>query len=779
MLESPKNLEKMGDFRNVYGDRSKKQVRLFLNSWVGISLSARKHLPVSALRYPDGRQGPILKAEDTESLRSVNAPSSWDRSVPVDAESPSTLSSHVVGRPSMSSIAFHNGWLGFFRLLTTTLVGGWLGSPMSWSPDSLWLSYSTSPGSEKEDRQAGWLFDTSAKSLNLPERARTGEQNGRTERLPYRVWATYRDAESSVLIEESVWPLSAPAWGPHGRSIAFGRFVPESPEPQQTDPRGRLEVVIQQAPGRKRTVLTIPDYELDPISIAEFPHAMASWSPDGQFLAFPKPGKIPTILVFRVESRKLLQTISQAERPSWSPDGSRLAFIHHDAPEESYLQAFERRGEDLVMARPPINVARTRSAPCWNGDGRSILVVVERPTAGRSELDLTRVFLESGDILRVLPLSVPEPVPSIATFRGVAIDYQREDERCFFAVDSEGRDTEVVWTVPRERSTVKRFHPIDHSLRVGSLAISPDGRSLAMRFGRPSRLTMPAIQDIHDATSDQISLVIPDEAARMAWLAVLNRTARALLVSTLPPALAEGGMARRPTLLPLPGEFPAEHPLLNRLARIGRIGSAACDRPHVQTSTESDAKDLRLGATPEDRLFFNYLRGDYAAASLDFASVEPRVNTPEERLSLLSLHAQILYSRGDTWRAQAMADYLVSAEGRPIYRVDDTPMGPVLTKETAPGQSWARYLSARVNTKARVTRSTVPSATATDRPPDRLPNPFAPFDPLEGKPMRGEIDPFAPGAPEVVPELIRRLVVPPEDRPQQPPIDSRRRRGGE
>jgi Tol biopolymer transport system component len=681
----------------------------------------------------------------------------------------------------MSSIVFQNGLLGLFRLLTTTIVAGWVGSPMSWSPDSQWLSYTVAPGFERDDREPDWLFDTSRQGIKPPDPSRPGESRGPSGPMTYRIWATHRDGESSVLIEESAWPLSAPAWSPQGRSIAFGRFVPASIEPHQVDPRGRLEVVIQDSLGRKQTFLAVPDFELDPKAREEFPHAIASWSQDGQFLAFPKPGRSPSILIFKIESRKLLQTIDRAGRPAWSPDGSRLAFIRYDAPDENNLQLLERRGHNLVPARPNIDVGRVKSAPYWTGDGgRSLFVVVEKPGGRPSELDLTRVFVESGDSLRVLPLAVAELLPRVASIRGVAIDCQREEERCFFAVDFDGRDTEVVWSVPIERKTVKRFHPVDNSLRVGSLAISPDGHFLALRFGTPGRLTPPAIQDVHDATTDKISPVIPDEAARGAWLAVLSRTARTLLVDSLPPASAEGGVARRPTLLPLPGEIPAQHPLLFRLARLGRIGSAVCDQSG-RRNVDDDEPDVRPATTPEDRLFFDYLRGDFAAAATDINAVEPRVAAPPQRLSLLSLQAQILYSKGNPLRARAIADYLISAEGGPIRRVEETPAGIVMTTEPDSGQIWARYLSARISANPGTAPS--PSASPAELPPDHLPHPFAPVDPLEIERERGAgAAPFAPFAPEIVPEPIRRLDVqrlPAGDRPppQPQPIDPRRRRG--
>ena len=316
-------------------------------------------------------------------------------------------------------------------------------------------------------------------------------------------------------------------------------------------------------------------------------------------------------------------------------------------------------------------------------------------------------------------------MPRVAPIRGVAIDYQREEERCFFAVDFEGRDTEVVWSVPRDRITVKRFHPIDGSLRIGSLAVSPDGRSLALRFGPPSRLTLPAIQDVHDVATDQISLVIPDEAARGAWLAVLSRTARALLLDGLPAGL-RGRTRRSTTNTPAPAR---RDPRLIIPCGLGSPDSADSDPPHAASPANGNADDgepdVRPATTPEDRLFFDYLRGDFAAAASDLGAVEPRVAAPEQRLSLLSLRAQILYSKGDTTRARAIVDYLIEAEGGPIHRVEETPMGPVLTTEPDSGQIWARYLSSRIGAR----RPRLLPLRPPNCPADQLPNPFAPVDP--------------------------------------------------
>lgn len=50
------------------------------------------------------------------------------------------------GSPIMISFAIPQGLLGFVRLVTTTVAAaGWVGSPMSWSPDARWLSYTVAP----------------------------------------------------------------------------------------------------------------------------------------------------------------------------------------------------------------------------------------------------------------------------------------------------------------------------------------------------------------------------------------------------------------------------------------------------------------------------------------------------------------------------------------------------------------------------------------------------------------------------------------------------------
>ena len=166
---------------------------------------------------------------------------------------------------------------------------------------------------------------------------------------------------------------------------------------------------------------------------------------------------------------------------------------------------------------------------------------------------------------------VPDMARRRATILGLAIDYDREGERCFFSVDLQERDCDLAWSIPRDKVTHKRFPPLDANQRIKSVAVSPDGQLVAVRFGTESGLTAPAI---YDTETEQTTLLVPDDEARKKWLRFLIGTARRLLKKSLPLAVSDNQAALRPTLLPLPGELPPMDPVVGRLAKLARYGSA-------------------------------------------------------------------------------------------------------------------------------------------------------------------------------------------------------------
>ncbi len=196
----------------------------------------------------------------------------------------------------------------------------------------------------------------------------------------------------------------------------------------------------------------------------------------------------------------------------------------------------------------------------------------------------------------------------------------------------------------------------------------------------------------YDCETEQTRLIVPDQDSRREWIGTLAATAGGLLKASLPPAMADGQIAARPTLLPLPGELPPQEPAVVRINRLARFGGALCT-PQIR----SDGDDT-LPSNPteaEARIFFDYLRGEFLAAAAELEVLEATFDSPHDRLCLLSLRAQILWARGERAEALAVAGYLLLCGDSNRQLVEETPFGLVFSPLVSPTQAWARYLSAR------------------------------------------------------------------------------------
>ncbi len=436
--------------------------------------------------------------------------------------------------------------LALLALLTQVgeAVSAGVSSPsMSWSPDSQWLSYTVVTEPKQEEQHAGWLFDTGFdREIERPAPP-VNALRPLVGRATYRIWTTRRDGESTVLIEESPWPLSTPSWSVEGRSIAFCRFATRSMEVQAGFPRGRFEVVVQESLDRKRIVWTRPELKLDLETAAALPHIRPAWSADGISLAIPVPGKDPAIIVVRTLDSKVILTLPGACCPSWSPDGARLAFVRKSG-RTATVAMVERQGEGFGPIRDLAPTGPVIAPAGWGADGRSVLVVSERLPSRSYEIDLIRRYLDGPDAIRTITLVPSDAIHRGELLRGIAIDFDREGEHCIFSVDYLGRDCTMVTALPGERQILRPFHPLDVSQRIGAVGISPDGQTVAARFGPPDDLTPPAVCDW---TTDQpTTLLVPDKTAKRMWSARLATLARSLLATGLPKVTVSGQTALRP-----------------------------------------------------------------------------------------------------------------------------------------------------------------------------------------------------------------------------------------
>jgi Tol biopolymer transport system component len=629
----------------------------------------------------------------------------------------------------------------FFRLLWSCIAlcvasnspAAELNSPMSWSPDSKWLAYTAVHDPGLETLRPGWLIGAGESREPGAGRPATGKDLARPS--VFRIWAVDRSGQSSVLIEESRYPLSAPTWGAPGRNLVFSRFVPE-PRSVGRAVLGRLEVVIQRSLDEKRVVWTSPEVVLDEVAKSAFPKHRSAWSPDGAYLAVPRPGRDPAVDIIRTDTGKRVHTLDRAVLPAWSPSGTMCAYIRQGIGDHS-LEIVSRRGQVFGKPRELHSMGRVTAAPYWDSDGRSILVVSEWATRQSREFQLVRCGLDSSEPADILNL-VPDPVKRVAKLRGIAIDFDKDREISFYAPDLENREPELFWLMVRDPRSRRRVHPLDPTLRISAVSMSPDGQCAAVQFGDPEAHSQPALYTIE---GEQTTLVAPDETARREWVELLASTAARVLKRGLPAVVAEGQSFERPTILPLPNELAGRGNMAARLARLAELGAGLLPgrgEPYEGGSNETEA-----------RLLFDYLKGDMRSAAADLEALDRTTTDFHGRFSILSIRAMIRWAQGDHDQAGQIIAYLVSSAGGAPTRVEDTPNGPVFEKIASPEQVWGGFLA----TKAEAARERREAPTAAEN--------FDPFDPFAG-PSVGRLlelpdfprfEPGGPFAPVPAPEI--------------------------
>ena len=622
--------------------------------------------------------------------------------------------------------------LSLFRLMATSLTALCLHAPMSWSPDGRWLAYTMVEPADTPTLKPGWLYDSGAlfparrgSFLPLDERPKTGFPR-------YRIWATERVSGVSVLIADAAYPLSSPAWGPDGHTLFYCRFVPRLPETDLNLLQGRYELVVQESLDRQRVILTLPDITLDRDQLATFCELKASWSPDGQYLAVPRPGRTAAILIVLPEQGRVLKTLDRASLPSWSPDSSRLTFVR-TARDGSSTQTLQVIGHDFEAVRALAEFSEMSEPASWSQDGQSVLVAAQRVQVRPQNFELLRVFIDSGVATRAMllrdegpfreshrgrsPLRNPQPpenlnanrmltlgldAPSPNAAQRFSLGFDRDQEQCIFSADREGQIPVIGYSNIRRQTVLKKFHPIDISLRIGSLALHPDDQLVAVRIDTLGGSSPPLLCDL-GSMNVNVKLLAPDGCTRQEWLTTLVATAHGLL-QTVPQPSFDGQPVERVSLLPAPGEIPEQNPSVIRLHQIGKVARTLLDEPPADQSSAGNDDSV---AKPQDecRLFFDYLRGNYKDAEADLDVLASRAATPDLRFRLLALRAQVLHARDMTHQARAVIDYLLKVQGVQTRRVEETPAGMVLTQVDDPGRLWTRYLSQRLIDKSPAAKS--------------------------------------------------------------------------
>jgi len=619
--------------------------------------------------------------------------------------------------------------------LTAALVVGCVHSPVLWSPDGRWLAYTVA--ARKVDRLApGWIFGETATAPG-PSAIEVGQGAG--EVSSYRIWATRAETGESVLLEDSPGPLTSPGWNPDGTALAFGRMV------RDPEGGGRFEVVVQEAPQRRR-ILRTEALARSGAEGAELPGLGVAWSPDGRYLAVPQL-QPRGLAILGADDGRLVKAIEDAYLPSWSPAGGKLAFYR--TGESEGLYALDARfGEPRFLAEIPQAVL----APAWTRDGKSLWVVRRRPAG---VVDVLRVGPEGQGVEVVKTLM--EEVPAEETYLGTSFSVGPDGQDLFAATQVEGQPSEIVWHNLRNNSILKRFNPIDRAIPLGGLCLSPNGKWLALRAGRAWTSAPPALCETE--TSRLVPLA-PDDATRAEWVVLLVDTARTLLRDQSASLDLRGRVLDRPTLLPIAGEVGVPPEFTSRLRHLADLGRPLCDRPAGSPPADPALDALLI----EARLFFDALRDDYDAALADLDAFEPTAEGPDQRLRLLGLRAQLYLGKGDKERSREAIAYLRATSRGTKGRIEMTPGGPALTEESPSGGGWAESLA--VCAEARAKSSTLaPTAAEIERSllenrgdvlvpvaPAQAPRPMRRFPPRIRRPIL-KIAPQLPPPPAPAPDF--------------------------
>ena len=565
-------------------------------------------------------------------------------------------------------------------------------SPLAWTPDGRWVAYVSATRVADPAPAPGWIFGRS----EAP--APAGPPS-------YRLWAWRPETGASVLLDEGHGPLTAPAWSPDGKALAFGRLGAPTP-----DGRSCFEVVVQEGPDRQRVIHRERLGGPTPLAVLDFPGLVIPWSPDGRLVAAPRIGP-PGLVLLRVEDGGLVRALDDASLPAWAPRGGRLAF-HQAGPAPGFYLLPAGPGEPRRLAgdAPPVG------PPAWSADAKALWALGRDPAGA---VQLLKLGLEGQETEVVRPLSLaagPEPAPLTASF---AIGASGQD--FFSSSQVEGQASEIFHQQLTEKVVMKRWNPVDLLVPMGALATSPDGKWLALRAGTAGAPAVPAICRLED---QWLTPLVPDDATRAEWLAALIATARIVLRDTAPPPAVSGGPSERPTLIPAPGEPNRLGEGAIRLRHLANLGRPLCDRP-----TDSPAPTPALAALlAEARLFFAGLREDHDDTLAALDAFEPTVADPDLRLRLLALRAQVFLGRGDTQRARAAVAYLRLARPESPGRFEQTASGPVLTADPDPLARWISYLSGRAEAPPgapdpAATPSPVPEPQVDLRPAFALPLP--------------------------------------------------------
>ena len=137
---------------------------------------------------------------------------------------------------------------------------------------------------------------------------------------------------------------------------------------------------------------------------------------------------------------------------------------------------------------------------------------------------------------------------------------------------------------------------MNFAVRVGSLSFSPNGKTLAIRFGdRAGAVDRRALRRLDQAAH---ASGVRRPLATGVDHAVDRGSAGRIIKASVPAATVAGVAVDRPTVLPVSGEIPANQEGLLRLQKLGRLGRPLCEPREAAAKASTGGRDLPRRGPP-------------------------------------------------------------------------------------------------------------------------------------------------------------------------------------
>jgi len=300
----------------------------------------------------------------------------------------------------------------------------YVGSPVV-SPDGDWVAYTVRSSDYDENNAETSIWMIPAKGGEALPMTAKGSSAGNPQWSPdgkylsftasrngsngTQVWVLNRmggEAQQLTFVEQGV---SGYEWSPDGSRLLL--MIRDKDEDESDEPRpyviDRLQFKRDYAGylDRRRThiyTFTPGDTTVTQLTFGDFDHSGATWSPDGQSIAFvsnrtdnPDGNTNNDIWIVSADEGEkeggLIQVTTNRgsdTSPAWSPDGTEIAYMTNIEPEKiwyatSHLATISSDGNGTARLLTR-ELDRNISSPRYSEDGESILFIYE--DAGETQL---------------------------------------------------------------------------------------------------------------------------------------------------------------------------------------------------------------------------------------------------------------------------------------------------------------------------------------------------------------------------------------------------------